>query len=170
MGAGVSGWRLARAVSEFGQLGVVSGTALDLIFVRKLQLGDPGGELRHALKHFPLPGVATRLIAKYFIPGGKSPGAPFKLSSTPTLRPGAPAVELMVAANFAEVFLAREGHDGPIGINFLKKIQLPTLPSLFGAMLAGVDYVLMGGGCDSLLAPRQLTHSPSQAASISGSA
>ena len=33
-----------------------------------------------------------------------------------------------------------------VGINFLEKIQLPTLPSLYGAMLANVDYVLMGAG------------------------
>jgi len=51
-----------------------------------------------------------------------------------------------VAANFVEVFLAKEGHAGPVGINFLEKIQFPTLPSIFGAMLAGVDYVLMGAG------------------------
>jgi nitronate monooxygenase len=51
-----------------------------------------------------------------------------------------------VVANFVEVFLAKEGHTGLVGINFLEKIQLPTLPSLFGAMLAGVDYVLMGAG------------------------
>jgi len=146
MGAGVSDWRLARAVSELGQLGVVSGTALGLIFVRNLQLGDPGGDLRRALKHFPIPGVAARLIAEYFIPGGKPPHEPFKLPSMPTFRPSASSVELMVAANFSEVFLAREGHSGQIGINFLEKIQLPTLPSLFGAMLAGVDYVLMGAG------------------------
>jgi len=49
-------------------------------------------------------------------------------------------------ANFVEVFLAREGHDGPIGINLLTKIQIPNLPSLYGAMLAGVDAVLMGAG------------------------
>jgi nitronate monooxygenase len=48
--------------------------------------------------------------------------------------------------NFVEVYLAREGHNGPIGINYLEKIQAPTLPSIFGAMLAGVDYVLMGAG------------------------
>jgi nitronate monooxygenase len=29
MGVGVSNWRLAQAVSKLGQLGVVSGTALD---------------------------------------------------------------------------------------------------------------------------------------------
>ncbi|HXA44945.1 MAG TPA: nitronate monooxygenase, partial [Candidatus Angelobacter sp.] len=38
MGAGVSNWRLARAVSQTGQLGVVSGTALATILVRRLQI------------------------------------------------------------------------------------------------------------------------------------
>jgi nitronate monooxygenase len=51
-----------------------------------------------------------------------------------------------VVANFVEVFLAKEGHPGLVGINFLEKIQLPTLPSLYGAMLAEVDYVLVGAG------------------------
>ena len=45
-----------------------------------------------------------------------------------------------------EVWLAKEGHPGLVGINLLEKIQLPTLASLYGAMLAGVDYVLMGAG------------------------
>ena len=42
MGAGVSNWQLAQAVSRTGQLGVVSGTALDQILIRRLQDGDPG--------------------------------------------------------------------------------------------------------------------------------
>ncbi len=42
--------------------------------------------------------------------------------------------------------LAREGHDHPVGINHLEKVQLPHLPSIYGAMLAGVGYVLMGAG------------------------
>jgi nitronate monooxygenase len=52
----------------------------------------------------------------------------------------------LVAGNFVEVFLAKEGHDGPVGINYLEKIQSPNLPSIYGAMLAGVTYVLMGAG------------------------
>jgi Holliday junction resolvase RusA-like endonuclease len=71
MGVGVSGWRLARAVSMAGQLGVVSGTALDLLLTRQLQLGDPGGHLRRALGAFPIPGAATRILEKFFIAGGK---------------------------------------------------------------------------------------------------
>lgn len=146
MGVAVSSWTLARAVSRLGQLGVVSGTALAVILARRLQLGDPGGELRHALDHFPLPAVAKRIVDAHFIPGGKAPDAPYKLTAMPTLKPGPALVELTVVANFVEVFLAKEGHSGPVGINLLEKIQLPTLPSLFGAMLASVDYVLMGAG------------------------
>ncbi|MCX6905191.1 MAG: nitronate monooxygenase [Verrucomicrobia bacterium] len=146
MGVAVSGWTLARTVSCLGQLGVVSGTALAVVLARRLQLGDPGGAMRYALEKFPIPGVAARILEAYFIPGGKPAGAPFKLIAMPTLQPGAALVELTVAGNFAEVFLAKEGHRGVVGINFLEKIQFPTLPSLYGAILGGVDYVLMGAG------------------------
>jgi nitronate monooxygenase len=146
MGVAVSGWHLARTVSRLGQLGVVSGTALAVILARRLQMGDLDGQMRHALRHFPIPAIAARVQADHFIPGGKAPLAPFKPTAMPTLRPGAALEELTVVANFVEVFLAKEGHGGLVGINFLEKIQLPTLPSLFGAMLGGVDYVLMGAG------------------------
>ena len=146
MGVAVSDWKLARAVSRLGQLGVVSGTGLAIVLARRLQLGDPDGQLRHALQNFPVPGVAGRVLAEYFIPDGKAPTAPFKPAAMPTLQYSPTLMELTVAANFVEVFLAREGHDGLVGINFLEKMQLPTLPSLYGAMLAGVDYVLMGAG------------------------
>jgi NAD(P)H-dependent flavin oxidoreductase YrpB (nitropropane dioxygenase family) len=146
MGAAVSNWILAHAVSQAGQLGVVSGTALGPVLARRLQLGDPGGHMRRALDHFPLASMAARVLENYFVPGGKAAGDAFKLTAMPTLRPGKPLEELTVVANFAEVYLAKEGHSGPVGINFLEKIQLPTLPSLYGAMLAGVDYVLMGAG------------------------
>jgi nitronate monooxygenase len=146
MGVAVSGWPLARAVSRLGQLGVVSGTALAVVLARRLQLGDPGGELRHALSHFPFPAIAARVLSDYFIPGGKTPCAPFKLTPMPSLRPRRSLVELTVVANFVEVFLAKGGHQNPAGVNYLEKIQLPTLPSLYGAMLAGVDYILMGAG------------------------
>ena len=54
--------------------------------------------------------------------------------------------ELSIVGNFVEVFLAREGHTNPIGINYLEKIQLPHLPSIYGALLAGVAVVVMGAG------------------------
>jgi nitronate monooxygenase len=146
MGAGVSNWRLARIVSQLGQLGVVSGTGLDVILARRLQQGDPDGDMRRGLAQFPIPGVAQRVLDHYFIPGGKPAAQPFKPIPLPAQTPGRALVELTVLANFVEVFLAKEGHPGHVGINYLEKIQLPTLPSLFGAMLAGVDYVLMGAG------------------------
>lgn len=146
MGAGVSSWRLAQAVSQLGQLGVVSGTALDLILARRLQDGDPGGHMRRGLNHFPIREMAERVWQTYYIPGGKAERAPYK--PVPTQSKDAPRElkELCVVANFVEVILAREGHDNPVGVNYLEKLQLPHLPSIYGAMLAGVGYVLMGAG------------------------
>lgn len=146
MGVAVSNWNLARTVSRLGALGVVSGTALSGVVARRLQMGDPSGAVRRALGRFPLPAVAERVLSRYFVPGGKVIAAPFATTPLPTLQSGPALTELTVAANFVEVFLAKEGHHGVVGINLLEKIQLPTLASLYGAMLAGVDYVLMGAG------------------------
>lgn len=146
MGIAVSNWNLARAVSAAGQLGVVSGTALAVVLSRRLQLGDPGGHMRRALAQFPVPAVARRVLDDHYVPGGKPGAAPFRRLSLPGVQPARALVELTVAANFAEVFLAREGQRGPVGVNFLEKVQFPALPSIYGAMLAGVDYVLMGAG------------------------
>jgi len=146
MGVGVSGWRLARAVAKTGQLGVVSGTALPLLLTRQLQLGDPDGNLGRALEEFPDQSVVNRIWNSYYVPGGKPPEAPFKGVPMPSMTPGPAFLDLAVVAAFTEVFLAKEGHRGPVGINLLEKIQLPTLPTLYGAMLAGVDDVLMGAG------------------------
>jgi nitronate monooxygenase len=146
MGVGVSDWVLAKTVSMRGQLGVVSGTALDTLFVRRLQDGDAGGHLRRALDHFPIPGVAGELVGKYFLPEGRPEGTPYK--PVPMYKQVVSRVrhQLTMAANFCEVWLAKEGHDGKVGINLLTKVQMPNLGSLYGAMLAGVDYVLMGAG------------------------
>ena len=146
MGAGVSSWRLARAVAKLGQLGVVSGTALDQILARRLQDGDPGGNMRHGLDHFPFPEMAERIWNKYFVSGGKEAAASYL--SVPMHEKDSPreVKELCIVANFVEVFLAKEGHDNPIGINYLEKIAMPHLPSIYGAMLACVGYVLMGAG------------------------
>ncbi|MBI2505718.1 MAG: nitronate monooxygenase, partial [Candidatus Latescibacteria bacterium] len=127
-------------------LGVVSGTALDSILARRLQMGDPEGHMRRALAHFPIPAVAQRIIDKYYLPGGKAENAPFRPLPLYTATPDPHLLELTVLGNFAEVWLAKEGHAGAVGINYLEKIQLPLLPCLYGAMLAGVDYVLVGAG------------------------
>jgi nitronate monooxygenase len=146
MGIGVSGWRLARAVSRCGQLGVVSGTALDSVLVRRLQDGDEGGDVRRAMGMFPIPGVAADVLRRYFRPEGLPPGTSYKLLPMYRQAVSRSREQLTMLANFVEVYLAREGHGGPVGINLLTKIQFPTLASLYGAMLAGVDCVLMGAG------------------------
>ncbi len=146
MGVAVSNWKLANAVSARGQLGVVSGTALDTVFVRRLQDGDPGGHLRRAMRHFPVPNVAHDTLNRYFLPEGRKKNQPYKLIPVYKQRVSVARQQLTMLANFVEVFLAKEGHGNPVGINFLTKVQLPNLASLYGAMLAGVDYVLMGAG------------------------
>ena len=146
MGVGISDWRLARSVSRLGQLGVVSGTALDQILARRLQMGDPGGHMRRALDHFPVPRLAAQVWDDHYVPGGKAPHESFLTPPMPTATPSADWQALCVVANFVEVFLAREGHANPVGINYLEKIQIPHLPSIYGAMLAGVSHVLMGAG------------------------
>lgn len=151
MGVAVSGWELASAVARAGQLGVVSGTALDTVLVRRLQLGDPGGHMRRALEAFPYPAMATRIVERYFVEGGLPEGATLAPTRSLSADPSREELELVVAANFVEVYLAQENHDGLVGINYLEKIQTPTLPSIFGAMLAGVDYVLMGAGIPRLI-------------------
>jgi nitronate monooxygenase len=146
MGVGVSNWRLAQAVSKLGQLGVVSGTALDQLFVRRLADGDVGGHMRRGVEAFPFPEMARRIWQEYFIPGGKAAEAPYPSTPMHQRRDLRKLVELCMVSNFVEVFLAREGHKNPVGINFLEKVQMPHLASIYGAMLAGVGYVLMGAG------------------------
>jgi NAD(P)H-dependent flavin oxidoreductase YrpB (nitropropane dioxygenase family) len=146
MGVGVSNWRLARAVSCLGQLGVVSGTAVDTVFVRRLQDGDIGGHVRRAMAHFPLPEVSDRVLRRYFRPEGTPDGTPYKMLPMYKQAVSRARQQLTMLANFVEVWLAKEGHQGAVGINLLTKVQMPNLASLYGAMLAGVDYVLMGAG------------------------
>ncbi len=146
MGVGVSHWKLAQAVARLGQLGVVSGTALDQVFARRLQDGDPDGDMRRGLGSFPFRRMAERVWNKYFIPGGKAPAAPYKPLPAHNCDGPVERRELCIVANFVEVALAREGHENPVGVNYLEKVQIPHLPSLYGAMLAGVGYVLMGAG------------------------
>jgi nitronate monooxygenase len=146
MGVGVSHWKLARAVARLGQLGVVSGTALDLVLARRLQDGDPDGNMRHGLESFPFRKMAERVWNKYFIPGGKPADEPYKALPAHNWDGPVERRELCIVANYVEIALAREGHENPVGVNYLEKVQIPHLPSLYGAMLAGVGYVLMGAG------------------------
>jgi nitronate monooxygenase len=146
MGFGISDWRLARAVSQLGQLGVVSGTALDVVVARQLQDGDPDGHIRRALEHFPFPRMAQRVLDAFFVSGGVPKEKPYRPIPMHNLEGRREPQELCIVGNFVEVFLAREGHPHPVGINYLEKIQIPHLASIYGALLAGVAVVIMGAG------------------------
>jgi NAD(P)H-dependent flavin oxidoreductase YrpB (nitropropane dioxygenase family) len=150
MGVAVSSWRLAAAVARCGQLGVVSGTALDTVIARRLQDGDGDGTVRTALAAFPAPDAAARVLEKYYRPGGRG-GRPYRPVPKLTVSQTPERQELAIVANFVEVWLAKQGHSGAVGINFLERIQMATPAATFGAMLAGVDFVLMGAGI-----PRQI--------------
>ena len=127
-------------------LGVVSGTAIATIVTRRLQDGDPGGHVRRAMEHFPMPGVADDVLRRWFRPEGRTPDTPYRLLPMYRQRVSVARQRVTILAAFVEVWLAKEGHDAPVGINLLTKLQLPNLATLYGAMLAGVDYVLMGAG------------------------
>lgn len=146
MGVGVSNWILAKAVSMRGQLGVVSGTCIDSIMVRRLQDGDIGGHVRRAMAHFPIPHVAEAVRSKFFLPEGRPPRTPYKALPMYRQSMSAARQQVTMLAAFVEVWLAREGHTRPVGMNLLTKVQMPNLPTLYGAMLAGVGYILMGAG------------------------
>ncbi len=193
MGVYVSNWRLARAVAMEQPgitAGTVSGTALDIVYVRLLQLGDPGGYVRRALAAFDAQfgvSIGQKILNHYFIEGGKSPTTRFKNAPKHMVRlpngsdilpaglpPGVPVtlsmdpdiVELLIFSGFAEVWLAHQGHPGKIFINFLHKVELPLIYTMYGAMLAGVDGVIVGAGnpdglplvCSRLAQHASVTH------------
>lgn len=140
MGVAISDWRLARAVSKLGQLGVVSGTGISRVLASRLMDGDLSGNVRRALANFSLPEAVQNIIDRYYTPGGKSPEMPYKTPAAYTIKPPKFLDQLTAIANYVEVFLAKEGHSGLVGINLLEKVQMPNLASLYGAMLAW-------GGC-----------------------
>jgi len=149
MGVAVSNWRLARAVSSEGGLGVVSATGLDVVFARRLQDGDRA--MRDAMEKFPVQEIVEKILKKYFRDGGRAESEPYRLTPMGSIDANEDWEDLLIVASFVEVTLAKAKHCHEVGINYLEKIQLPTLPSMYGAVLAGVDYVLMGAGI-----PRQI--------------
>lgn len=147
MGVYISTPHFARKCSLHSDvLGTVSGVATERVMPRVLQLGDSGGHFRRALTHFPIPEIAERIVDKYYIDGGIKPGQTFAIVPAFTVNPRQDLIDLTVAANFAFVWLAKEGHSNPVSINYLEKIQMPHIYSITGAMLAGVDFVTMGAG------------------------
>lgn len=155
MGVGVSSWRLASAVAQHGGLGVVSGVAGDLMLARWLQDGDPDGHVYAALAAYPDQEFVARTLSRFSLAGGRRPAAPYRPIPRLDHHQRIEAVRLAVLGAFVQVWLAKRGHDGPVGINLLEKIQLWTPATLYGAVLAGVDVVLVGAGLPAHI-PRML--------------
>lgn len=154
MGIYISWWDLARKVASAGGIGTVSLTGMWEVLKRVLQNGDPGGHYRRALKAFPNLAIAEAVLGRYYVDGGLRVKcyrtAPMMALQIPEGSQQGPLQseleEDMVVAGFAEVFLAKEGHDGPIAANLLEKIQLSLMPLIYGAMLADVEFLFIGAG------------------------
>lgn len=148
MGLNISGHTLTRRVSAHSSnqaLGTVSVTGIERTLAWGLQLGDREGVLEEAFSHFPLPKLARRVWQKYF---NKAPNKGKALCSVPrwTLSCDRELEELTILAGFCEVFIAKRHNTLPIAVNYLYKVQMPMMATLFGAMLAGVDMVVIGAG------------------------
>lgn len=146
MGIYISNPHLANVCARAGALGTVSCTGAERVLAHLLQQGDVGGHCRRALAHFPFPEVAERILKKYFIEGGKPPEKSYKVVPMFVLQPRRDLIELAVAGSFTLVWLAKEGHDNPISVNYLEKLQIGHIYHLTGAMLAGADFITMGAG------------------------
>ena len=146
MGFYISTPYLAKTVSGLGGLGTVSGVAPDRVLALMLQKGDLGGHFRRALAHFPFQDVAQSIIDDFYIEEGNPRGLKPRGAPVFSVRPSKTLINLSVAGNFCFVWLAKEGHDNPVSINYLEKIAMPHIYAITGAMLAGVDYLTMGAG------------------------
>lgn len=156
MGVAVSNWRLARSVGIAAEklnmpfLGVVSGAGIEPIFARRLQDGDP--ETLRALDEFPIPRMIEGIKNDYVMNVKKPSTSRYRLTPKPTdvfsTDPDKRrrAIELTIVSNFVEIWLAKQGHHSPIGTNQLEKIQMLHPYRFYGAMLAGVNYILEGAG------------------------
>ncbi len=136
MGVAVSGYPLARAVSLAGQIGTVSLVALPHVVARRLQLGD--SNMLRALVAFPVMTVAEKIREKYWCRNGPIPMF--------THHPSRELAWLTLFGGFAEVWLAKEGHQGIVAGNLLEKVQMPSLYTMLGAMWAGIDIFIIGAG------------------------
>lgn len=147
MGVNISTPFLARICSlQKTVLGTVSCVAAEHVMTQILKAGDPGGHFRRALAQFPFPEVAEDIIKRYFVKDGVLKDQKFLPAGALSLRSSPNLIKLMVAASFAFIWLAKEGHSEPISVNYLEKIQMSHIYHLTGAMLAGVDFVTMGAG------------------------
>lgn len=146
MGVNTSSYVLANRVSSLGQLGTLSGTILEGVLVHELQNGDKGGHIRRALSTFPFPNISESVIKKFYVEGGAPKDIPIKRVQMFNTDPPDLLISTVICANYAYVWLAKEGHKNPVSINYLEKVAMPHIYAITGAMLADVDFITMGAG------------------------
>jgi NAD(P)H-dependent flavin oxidoreductase YrpB (nitropropane dioxygenase family) len=146
MGVYISSPFLANVVSRNGGLGTVSGVMPERILARILGRGDIGGHYRRALSNFPFPRVSKQVLDAFYIEEHNPKGVSLREAPFFTVNPSALLIALSICANYAFVYLAKEGHENPVSINYLEKIAMPHIYAITGAMLAGVDFITMGAG------------------------
>ncbi|MEI6477606.1 MAG: hypothetical protein WCO52_01295 [bacterium] len=141
MGVHVSSARLANATSRLGALGMVSGAGLRHVVVEEVRSGNPA--VIAVANTFPVQRHVDELLA--YAPGGAKHGHAVPIDVPDPFRSGLPR-RLSIIAAYVEVKRAMMGHKGKVGINVMWKCALTALPSIYGAMLAGVDALLCGAG------------------------
>ena len=96
MGVAVSNWSLARAVSLNGQMGVVSGTALDTVLIRRLQDGDKDGAMRRAIAAFPCGTMGEAVLRRWYRAKGRAARQAYALKPLPQVELGRREIELLM--------------------------------------------------------------------------
>lgn len=155
MGVGITNYKFVNEFLKAGErldkpvLGIVSGTALPVLMLDRLFRKEP--DTIRALNAFPIPEIAKEILDEY-LPEADKIASRRKLPPKPevlvtgTDQIKRKMIKLVIVSAFVEVYLAKEGHSSPVGINLLEKIQLMHLPTILGAMLAGVNAVFVGAG------------------------
>jgi NAD(P)H-dependent flavin oxidoreductase YrpB (nitropropane dioxygenase family) len=141
MGIHISSARLANETSRLGALGVVSGAALRHVVIEDVRAGEE--EAIEIARTFPVALYVDELLT--FALGGARHTHAVPVD-TPDSRHKARPRRLSAIAAYVEVMRAKRGHRGKVGINVMWKCTLTVLPTIYGAMLAGVDALLCGAG------------------------
>ena len=66
-----------KQVAIAGELGVISGTAIDSVVARRLQDGDISGDTRRAMSHFPNQKTIAEIMDRFYVEGGRPTEKPY---------------------------------------------------------------------------------------------
>lgn len=141
MGVRVSSATLANTTSRLGVLGVVSSVGLRHIVIEEIRQGRE--DVIAIALTFPLASYVEAIMQ--FAPGGKKHKRSAPMDDPNPVKGDLPK-RLSVIAAYVEVMRAKQGHRGKVGINVMWKCALTVLPSIYGAMIGGVDALLCGAG------------------------